>query len=81
MKPKLYCIGRLGRIRNGKLVIRCRVYVDFYVIVGSTMYKWVPQSGIENKNLVIKPRDLKGKALARWQMKQWRAPSKLKVKP
>lgn len=71
MKHKLRCIGRLVRIRNGKLVTQRKVWAEVDV---PFMVHTVRRFRKPIASLYADP-----KALERWQQRKWNEPSELKV--
>ena len=78
MKHNLRCIGRLVRIRNGKLVTQRKVYerVDLELEQVINSAKRISQRYARVFEALF---DDDPKALERWQQRKWNEPSELKV--
>lgn len=75
---KLRCIGRLVRVRNGKLVTQRKVWIESEL---AQFCNQIQQSRRVNRRYEKAVASLYAdpKALERWQQNRWNEPSNLKV--
>jgi len=78
MKHNLRCIGRLVRIRNGKLVTQRKVWAESEL---AQFCNQIQQSRRVNRQYAKAVAAIYAdpKALERWQQRKWNEPSELKV--